>query len=268
MSGQNNKNMKKFNFLVILIIIVLAIIVGYNWIKSSGIKISLSESPTPTATPTPDELSSTENDQYSLAIEYPKIQSLQNSQTQKDVNAFIKTTISSIVEDFKTNVNENALKDFSEKSSLDITYKTIRLDNVVASFEIGTYEYVSGMAHPSTMYYGLNYDLINNKELKLSDLFNTNSDYLPIISTLSRQSLKTQLEKDGYYDESMLNEGTNSNNPENFSEFTISANGINFIFNTAQVAPYVAGTKWVEITFSQLSEFNNKNEFVTSLRAI
>jgi hypothetical protein len=124
-----------------------------------------------------------------------------------------------------------------------------------------TYGGFTGGAHGYENKISFNYDLKNNKEIKLKDIFSDKFDYLKYLSDESRKELKKQFavlsEEDKansspeavqeYIDNmiSMIEEGT-LQEEDNFDIFTFTQNKIKIYFAQYQVGPYVIGMPEVE----------------------
>lgn len=110
-------------------------------------------------------------------------------------------------------------------------------------------ETFTGGAHPSHYTKTFNYDLKNNKILKLADLFKPNSKYLQKLSKLSKEKLEDNLDfEDGIKPLA-----------KNFSNFLITPKGLIIYFNEYQVASYAAGPQEILIPYSELKGFWIKN---------
>jgi len=199
-----------------------------------------------------------ETDKYSIDMKYPQFTGGENVES---ANLAIKNKIDELVNGFKKDVVENALPDFDFKSSLNNVYEIGFLTNDIISIKFNTLEYVAGMAHPSNYEDGFSYDLKNNKEITFSDLFNPGINYLSLLSGLSRDILKTQMASSDYYSEDMVNSGTEPKD-YNFSEFVITKDLLIVIFNPAQVAPYVAGIQYADISWDKMAQSNNKSDII------
>ncbi|HRH43680.1 MAG TPA: DUF3298 and DUF4163 domain-containing protein [Pyrinomonadaceae bacterium] len=121
-------------------------------------------------------------------------------------------------------------------------------DNIV-SVQFGQ-ESFSGGAHPNHSSQTLNFDLKNNKPIKLADLFKPNSKYLQKLSQLSKEGLGDNLQ----FEEGIAPVA------KNFSDFLITKKGLLILFDEYQVAPYAAGPQEVLISYADLKEFLIKNE--------
>ncbi|MBP6911987.1 MAG: DUF3298 domain-containing protein [Candidatus Pacebacteria bacterium] len=145
----------------------------------------------------------------------------------------------------------------SDPYRLSITWDKTTIDARYISFIMRISGY-NGGAHGFENIVSFNYDIVQQKEITLADLFPNDPDYLKTISEYSRASLKTQLIENG----SSMNTGENVGNDfegstdpmllagteptlENFSVFTFTPSEITFYFTQYQVAPYVAGEQQV-----------------------
>jgi hypothetical protein len=117
------------------------------------------------------------------------------------------------------------------------------------------------MAHPQTIYHGFNYDILNGKEISISDFFNSGSDFLSKLASISKAEIKNQLEPQGYYFEDMADPGT-APTMDNYSEFVFDKDGITIIFNQNMVAAYVVGPIFIKIPYSNLSDVNKDSELL------
>jgi len=132
--------------------------------------------------------------------------------------------------------------------SFDVSYTNKYFVSVV----LYTYYYMGG-AHGSTLCYSFNYDLDNNKNLKLSDLFEGN--YLNIISDYC---IKEIIKDDEYSDAEWVKEGA-APKAENFEAFTLTEKALVIHFQQYQVLPYVAGMPDVLIPQSVLKSVTRKD---------
>lgn len=106
-------------------------------------------------------------------------------------------------------------------------------------------------AHPNAYYKSFTFDENIGKQLSLSDLFLPDSNYLSILSTLSRKSLVKQLGANGN-ETDFIDPGTTPT-ADNFATFAIDGNNLVLFFPPYQVAAYAFGPQSVRIPLSQLS---------------
>ncbi len=140
-------------------------------------------------------------------------------------------------------------------------FDVIQSNSSYISF-ILTYQAYTGGAHGYQIKKSYNYDIKNEKEVSLADVFYNDSDFLNRISKVSRKELMEKYavinpeEAEGSdpsaieaYIENMkefINEGTKPEE-KNFQVFTFTPDGIKIYFAQYQVGPYSIGMPEVEI---------------------
>lgn len=107
---------------------------------------------------------------------------------------------------------------------------------------------VSGMSGPYRKHRVLNYDLDTGDLIELSDLFETDSDYLDVLAENARILLSKKL-----VNKTMIASGTEPK-IENFQIWNLTPDGLRFTFEAAQVAPAIYGAQTVTIPYSELDE--------------
>ncbi|OGT63104.1 MAG: hypothetical protein A3E85_03955 [Gammaproteobacteria bacterium RIFCSPHIGHO2_12_FULL_45_12] len=133
----------------------------------------------------------------------------------------------------------------SDKLYIDYDASIIKVNNgYLVSVRLSSQGFINGMAHPYQKHRVLNYDLNENRALKLSELFNINADYLNLISNDSRNTLSRRVK-----DQSFMMEGTTPI-ARNFQNWNLTPTGILLTFDRAQVAPSVNGTQTVLIPYA------------------
>ena len=111
----------------------------------------------------------------------------------------------------------------------------------------------TGGAHGSTISSTYNYDLVNNKEINLSDIFKPGSDYLKFLSDYCFEDIKRQNSLMGMDSmEDMIKPGVDPSVPENFARFVLTADSLIIIFDQYQVGPGAAGSYHVRIGYEKL----------------
>jgi hypothetical protein len=199
-------------------------------------------------------------EKYEIKIAYPVLSRMPEN-VSSAINREIKSYVDTNITEFKKGVADNAIENLDYKSALQIDFEKILLNERVISYKITNYQYVAGMAHPMTVYHGLNYDLENGKMIKLEDLFNPGEAYLAVLSLMSHDIIKTNLGE--YYNEDFVKAGLEPV-PLNFSEFVLKKDGLELIFNVYQVAPYAAGVQLAEIKYADLKEVSIKSDLMKS----
>lgn len=173
----------------------------------------------------------------------------------KKLQDVLKALNQSALDDQKSVIDEN--KEYAEQeyaSNPDMVEYTFdrdilvaRSDETVLSMAVMESSYLGG-AHPFGATIGKTYDTQTGKELSLKDVA---SDYDGIY-----EYVKTQLEEN--YDQSMFFEDYQDTLQKMFYDesgdygtvqWTISRTGLSIYFNQYDLAPYVAGSQQVDISF-------------------
>lgn len=173
----------------------------------------------------------------------------------KKLQDVLKALNQSALDDQKSVIDEN--KEYAEQeyaSNPDMVEYTFdrdilvaRSDETVLSMAVMESSYLGG-AHPFGVTIGRTYDTQTGKELSLKDVV---SDYDGIY-----EYVKTQLEEN--YDQSMFFEDYQDTLQKMFYDesgdygtvqWTISQTGLSIYFNQYDLAPYVAGSQQVDISF-------------------
>lgn len=234
----------------LLLIFVLPIFfLGCSWFPTTTVSedVSDQEEASTVSTISNDE----ETDLYTIHAEYPTFPSLSN------VNYLIQKMINTETEFFIEEVDSMELttEEIEEfgggKSSLYITYTVYQNSENYISAAFYNSVYMSGAAHPYSYTTVLNYDLKENQEIKLVDLFVPDTDYAAALSYMIVPKLKEKLYEDELTDDEWIEEGA-SPDPQNFQQFNLTEEGIIFHFDPYVVAAYAAGPQEVEIGYNEL----------------
>lgn len=213
----------------------------------------------------PEMISLAENS-YLLDIQgsYPQF-----TQSGPEFNKTIKDFVVTGIESFKQESNDNHKariengwedfeKEFTQKGLYSYQVKTeiIQSNSSFISIAITVSGYTGG-AHGYSNTVTFNYDVTNKKEIGLDYFYPNNPNYLKTISDISRVQLTEKLIKASEQDvlddniKSMMIEGTDPSNPQNFKMFTFTNNEIHVYFGQYQVAPYVYGEQTIILPRNQ-----------------
>lgn len=192
---------------------------------------------------------SEETEQYSISVTYPET-------GKPQIDASVKSFIDSQVANYKKTFSEIIPPEGSSyKNTLSINYASQIYDNRLLSYKFAIMYYTGG-AHPNTDIQTKVFDIKNQKELTLGDLFIANSDYLKKLSAL----VINQLDQKNVSDAEWLSAGAGPS-LENYKAFGVLDKSIVFYFSPYAVAPYAAGEQQVEITFAQIKDILNSDWF-------
>lgn len=238
---------------------ILIALVALLILTSAGIYIASQKQPAPEEKATLTTVTKTIKQEskeplYTIDVEYPQIEGIE---VGKDMNTKVTALVEKMTNAFKKTVAQATplvIDGETLPSGLTIRYKTDQVSPEVVSIELLVSDYQSGAAHPNNYTKVFNYDVAQKREIQLSDLFTKESNYLKTLSTIAKEQITAQLQKDGMSgDEQMITDGTQPT-AENFQLFAIRPNSLILIFDPYQVAPYVAGTRKVTIPAEQLTQ--------------
>lgn len=171
---------------------------------------------------------------YTIDVKYPQF-------GFASIDANIKAKIDAAVSELKA-VPPNPPESATPKNEFNGTFEDVYIAGDVISVALVLSQYTGG-AHPMTIVSGMNYDPRTGKQLLQEDAFGMIGKTAAEVSVEATAQLKAKL-GDAFFEE-----GANSN-PENFSSFLVSENGVTFIFQQYQVGPYSAGVQ--EVSFSRV----------------
>jgi hypothetical protein len=186
---------------------------------------------------------------FKIDIIYPYIADL------PEFNQKIDELIQKNISDFKeiSTENDNAVKQIDPESyakyprqyDLNVGYNKGEVDKNIISIVFEVYSFTGG-AHGATNFFPINYDVKNKKDIKLTDLYKEQPDYLQKISDFCIKDLTKQITaglgagNEEYLDKNWIARGAGPL-AENFGTFLINENNIVFYFPQYQVASYAQG---------------------------
>ncbi|MGI8469457.1 MAG: DUF3298 and DUF4163 domain-containing protein [Pyrinomonadaceae bacterium] len=191
---------------------------------------------------------------YEITGEYPELTGV-NPATAANFNELVKKIVADSNARFKENISDltpEDLKRFTGDADLydEVTYDVILANDDIISLFFTDASYTGG-AHPNATSATINFDLKNNRELKLADLFEPNANYLKTISDYSLADLKRQLQKNDMLNDEFLNGGASAKE-DNFKSWNLTKKGLQINFDAYQVAAYAAGPQTVVIPYAKL----------------
>ncbi|HTH93098.1 MAG TPA: DUF3298 domain-containing protein [Candidatus Paceibacterota bacterium] len=189
---------------------------------------------------------------YNISATYPVV---------KDdvITGYFKTFVQDSITQFKSDTSWAAGTGAStapaeaDGLSLTITYKEEKNNNA------------DNFVFNSDVYTGGAHDLQSTKTFSfsptgqlilLSSLFTNGNAGLSTIAPYVQKQLSTIQ----YADTDMIKEGT-APTPDNYASFTVQSDGVTFIFDPYDVAPYAAGTQTVKVPISVFKAIANPGIF-------
>lgn len=166
-------------------------------------------------------------------------------------NALAYSIVVSQIDGFKKNFIEWDIPPemVSTGSFMWIKYDVTLLTPELVSIRFGIDTYMAGAAHPNHNFMVLNYDLINDTEIKFTNLFKNPEEALKILSIASENYLSSD-------DLPLFKEGLQPK-IENFTNWNLKENELQVSFDPYQVAPYAAGPQEVHIPYRDLWDLVN-----------
>jgi Protein of unknown function (DUF3298)/Deacetylase PdaC len=190
---------------------------------------------------------------------YPEISGVDPVAASK-FNKLVKKLVTDSNDSYKKDVadfTDEEIKNMPASMGLsnDVSYDNVWASNDFVSLIFSDFSFLGG-AHGSQMSTTVNYDLKNNRELELKDVFEPNSDYLKMISDYSIADLKKLLGETG--DNELVSEGAGAK-AENFRSWNLTKKGLMITFDAYQVASYADGPQTVIIPYSKLKPILRKD---------
>ncbi len=138
----------------------------------------------------------------------------------------------------------------------DWGYSNMRNDGRILSFSV-YYESYTGGAHGSYAEYGMNFDAKTGERLMIADITENKEAFTEVCTQeMLRQSEKLKAEG-VLFDEEVLQSPTLEEMMQNKMEgedWYFTEDGIRFIFNIYEIAPYVAGEITFDIPYDMLAD--------------
>ena len=187
---------------------------------------------------------------FDITINYPQISG------QDDFNGLVKNIADKELSEFKqiSLENDQAVKEIDPESYeryprsyyLGINYDKGQIDEDTTSI-VFNIENFTGGAHGAHYPIAINYNVKDKKEIKLSDLYKNQPDYLQKISDFCKTELTKQIiERAETIQGSWIEDGAGPDE-KNYSVFLINKDKITFYFSEYQVAAYALGSFKVEM---------------------
>lgn len=191
-----------------------------------------------------------------MSAVYPQLTGAPNA---AGFNRLVKTRVANEIAAFKKQIMTMSAEDLrmmpaEMNNYIDIGYDVEYADDDFISVNFVRSEFTGG-AHPNYNFLTVNYDLKNNRELKLAELFKSGAKYLGTISAYATKDLRNR--KDAESGESyglaqdVFADGALPK-PENYARWSITKKGLLFTFDPYQVGPYAAGAQYVIVPFAAL----------------
>ncbi len=186
---------------------------------------------------------------FNIDVEYPELIGANSAK----FNLSAKTTAMADVASFRKDMSGVSAADLKMtppdmNNYLDVSYSVEWANDEIISLQFTNSSFTGGV-HPNYYSKTLNYDLKNDRELKLTDVFLPNAKYLKFVSDYSIAQIKTKLGE--YGDLETINSGAGAK-AENYQNWNLTKKGLEFTFDPYQVASYAEGQQFVIIPYAKL----------------
>lgn len=193
---------------------------------------------------------------YTVMAQYPVIKGLRPQDVETDLNAHLVKWILERTTQFRQDLtamdpaDPAAAANLPGDNRISISYTVKIKSEHVLGLAWDVYQEYIGSAHPSEVLLPMMLNLDTGAQITLADLFKPGSNYLKRISQFCTQQLTAKLADSGY---PLFEEGLKPT-PQNFANFLIRPEGLHFLFNPYQVAPYVAGMQEVVVPYALIGD--------------
>lgn len=201
----------------------------------------------------------------SVKISYPYFKGEKSEEINKIIESYIVDSIY-IIDERESNKDikglaSNFLKDYEifktevpespASYELEINGSVLLNDKKIITAELSTYIFTGG-AHPNSFSRYFIFDAQTGKRLKVNDIFITGFE-----EKLNKLIDKKYRKENNLSDKDKLNEG-NGMLFENYIHFNdniaILKDGVKFLYNKYEIAPYAVGEIEIKFNYSELSE--------------
>lgn len=183
------------------------------------------------------------NSYTEINIKYPVISGLENSEAEVAINKAFKAHAQTYLEQTQKQAKELGAppKDSAMTYEIDSGYKVTYNRNGVLSVLVNDYEFLGG-AHGGATLTGMTFSLKDGKQIQLSDLLKSNSNYRKDIDKVINAEIKKE---DLYFADSFKGIAANQG-------YYLTDSGLTIYFQQYEIAPYAAGTPEFSFTFKKL----------------
>lgn len=191
---------------------------------------------------------------YTIVAKYHVLSSKRYKNSTNIFNELVKSKVDSVINNFQQNLNslENTQAYFSQPATLKMHTQLHQLSSKTVSLSINTTEQFSGEASSRSFIHTINYDLQNNKEISLSDIFKPGSSYLSYLTTYTKEEINSQLEKLKQAEGSEALPVSIEEKEEQFRNFLLTPTGVIIILEFSDPAYKLPEAFRIDIPYNKL----------------
>lgn len=190
---------------------------------------------------------------------FPQLEGFEEDSTLAQFNETVRDIIEYEIGNFKNKVVDqrayllNNSPVSSQRSELFIDYDASFVNagrNRILSIRFSLQGRIGGDTHAYHFHRVLNYNLTTNEVIALSDLFQSDVNYMSILADYSRQALTKRFNPEEGANDSLLETA------DNYKNWNIKPNGIRFTFDQYSTNSTMPGTQTVLIPFRELKDIS------------
>ena len=181
--------------------------------------------------------------QYEISAEYPQIEGAADAAVTR-FNEMIRVKVMKDTADFREDFRGG-----SDGSEFDLSYGVGIANDDLISIDFSKYFYYGGAGQRNAVSESVTYDLRRGRVIKFEELFRAGSDYESLLTGYCLHDLRNQ-----YKDDEQMTDDLLRLHVENVlgdeKKWTITPEGLDFIFDSAEIGPPGAGEANVIVPYS------------------
>ncbi|HEX5708232.1 MAG TPA: DUF3298 domain-containing protein [Pyrinomonadaceae bacterium] len=162
-------------------------------------------------------------------------------------------------------VNEQLAESKPSEGEHDTSFVVAHRSPDFLSVVFNAFQMWPGAAHPGHASYSFNYDLKNDREVKLADLFRPGSNYMSTVARLCADDIARQKRRLGFEDIYEDQQGAVAEVLSGDATFFPSESGLVIIFDPYEVGSYAEGYYVVRLPYSSLRGLLRADGYVGTL---
>jgi len=180
---------------------------------------------------------------------YPQLESDIENDNITQFNSLVKEVVDNEIDDFKNRIEQYG--ETPKKSAKKLRKNTLTIDfsasgltsnnNQILSIRLTIQGYIAGIAHPYHKYAVINYNLSTNQKIELTDLFNSDTEYLSLLSQYIQE------QRHNHFSSQLMQREI-----EDYKNWNLKPNGLFITLDEDQASSHLDGTQNILIPYSHL----------------
>jgi len=185
--------------------------------------------------------------EYEITIEYPQLEGAGGANVLR-FNEIIRGKAMTALADYRKEFLEGG-----NGSEFDLNYEVGLANDDLVSVDLIYYFYYGGAGQRNAVSETINYDLKRSRTIKFEELFRPGSDYEKIVSNYCLRDLKKQHQGDEWATDERLQLSVDHVVGDE-ETWMIAPEGLNLIFDSAEIGPPGAGHATVVVPYGSLRQ--------------